>query len=170
MPELIKKGNSNYLNIDGFLYYKHSPSGSNLRDMQNVRIYWKCNKKKQCSATAIVIVNGATINVCKGGDPESHNQAPNREEVESLKLLAEMRREATDNPEAPPSRIMRKIQEAPPAVLAELSDRQNIKRQIQRERVKDMPTNPQNIEDLLEVQEKYKKNHCRRKLFDLRFI
>lgn len=45
----------------------------------------------------------------------------------------------------------------PSAVLAELPDRQNLRKCVQRERLRDLPSNPQDIEDLREIPDKYRK-------------
>lgn len=75
----------------------------------------------------------------KGDDVESHDHAPNPEEVQALLLLTSMKKHASEHPEEPPSKIMRRLQDAPKAVLAQLPERENIRKQIQRERLKDLP-------------------------------
>ena len=147
MAEIIRKGKTCYLIYKGFIYIKHS-SGN---------IYWRCQDCKVCATRLVVDANGHIIIVKKGGDASSHSYAPDPEAVTALKTLCSMRREATEHPEAPPARIMRSLQEAPPAVLARLPDRENIKKQIQRERLRELPTNPRSINEMREIPDKYQK-------------
>ncbi|CAB0041612.1 unnamed protein product [Trichogramma brassicae] len=149
--ELIHKGGTTYLHYDGFLYLRHSRKG--------LTSYWRCQRKPQCAAKITIIHNGNDIIVKSGGDVESHepNHAPNPEEVEALKLLSDLKREAREHPEAPPSRLMRRLQDASPAVLAQLPDRMNVRKQLQREHLKEMPSNPVDIEDLESVPDKFRR-------------
>ncbi|CAB0037295.1 unnamed protein product [Trichogramma brassicae] len=112
--------------------------------------YWRCQRKTQCSARITTVQNGHELTVKKGGDAESHEpaNAPNPEEVEALRIMSNLKRKAAEHPEAPPSRLMRCLQDADDAVLAQLPDRMNIRKQLQRERLKEIPSNPTSIEDL----------------------
>lgn len=74
-----------------------------------------------------------------------------------LLLLSTIKRQSTEHPEIPPARIMRILQEAPSTVLAQLPERQNIKKTIQRERSRNFPTNPRLIGELAEIPERYRK-------------
>ena len=119
MAELIQKGKTVYLHFCSFLYYKH------LSNKETV--YWRCRRKNECPARVSTESNGHEIIVRKGGEATAHTHAPNREEVQALQLLSGMKREATEHPEEPPSRILRRLQGAPSSVLAELPDQENIK-------------------------------------------
>lgn len=55
-----------------------------------------------------------------------------------------------------PGRILRLFQDLPASVLAKLPDRVNSAKQVQRERLKEMPSNPQSIQELEEIPDKYK--------------
>ncbi|KAL7286790.1 hypothetical protein TKK_0018935 [Trichogramma kaykai] len=115
--------------------------------------YWRCQRKPQCAANINIIHNGNDIIVKSEGDAKSHepNHAPNPEE-EALKLLSDLKREARENPEAPPSRLMQRL-------LAQFSVRMNVRKQPQRERFKEMPSNPVDIEDLKSVPDKFPNNN-----------
>lgn len=148
MAEIIKSGRSIYLHINGFLYYKHSNGRSTVR-------YWKCRRKDQCPARATTENDGHTLKIIRGGNLDEHSHAPNREEVEALRVLTGIKRKASEHPDMPPVRIMQVLQDVPNAVLAELPDRENIRKRIQRERLKEMPANPRTIQELQEIPEKF---------------
>lgn len=149
MAELVIKGKTSYLCYKGYIYIKHSSSAASK--------YWRCKFHRECSARLTSTVDDeGNIVVKKGGDVESHNHAPNPEEVQALKLLTSMTRQASEHPDEPPSRIMRRLQDAPKSVLAQLPERENIRKQIQRERLKELPTNPTSIEDLQEIPDRYR--------------
>ena len=148
MAEIIKSWRTSYLHIDGFLFYKHSHN-------KTVR-YWRCKRQSQCSARAITDCDGATLSI-RRHSLEDHSHAPNREEVEALRLVTGIKRKAAEHPEAPPVQIMRSLQNVPSSVLGELPDRENIRKCIQRERLKNMPPNPQNIQDLHEIPTQFRK-------------
>lgn len=101
--EIIRSKKSVLLNIDGYLYYKHSG------DPQR-RAYWICKKKESCGVRSITVVKNGIINVVKGPDDEDYehiNHAPNPEEVEAAKIVNNLKRAADQHPEEPPSRILR---------------------------------------------------------------
>ena len=51
---------------------------------------------------------------------------------------------------------MRRLDTVPPEVLAEMPNRDNIRKSIQRERLKDLPSNPTSISDFGEIPIKFK--------------
>ena len=62
-----------------------------------------------------------------------------------------MKKRATEQPEAPPSVLLRELSEAPSEVLSQLPDRQQLRKMVVRERGKDLPLNPMNLEELEEI-------------------
>ena len=145
--EIIQKGATTYLHHKGFIHLRHSRGSGNT-------VYWQCNLLNQCPGRLTTECVGNTVRVRK---EKSHSHTPNPEEVKSLRLLANIKRTAAEQPEAPPARIMRCLQEATPAVLAQLPDRTNIRKQIQRSRLKELPSNPQSIAALREIPDVYRK-------------
>ena len=137
MAETIESGRTTYLHIDGFLFYKHSCGAGDVR-------YWRCRKQHECSARATTI----------GVDPilverhSNHTHVPNREEVAAMKVIGGIRRKAREDVAALPVQILRDLQNTDSNVLAELPDRHNITKRIQRERLRGMPTNPRKVENL----------------------
>ena len=95
--ELVPSPRGFYLHIDGFLYYKHSSSGN--------RQYWNCRRKEECNARAITDMH---LNVQKGPNESSHDShAPNREEVEALKIQGRIKKIAKEKAGVPTARILR---------------------------------------------------------------
>lgn len=97
--ELVASRKSNFLHIDGFLYYYRRESKG--------RTYWKCKKCSECSATAITSSGDAEIIVHKGPDKSPHIHAPDLEAVNALKIVNKLKRVATEHPEAPPAQVLR---------------------------------------------------------------
>lgn len=129
------------LHIEGYLYYKHSENKG--------RFYWNCRKKGEYSARAITSNHVQSIIIHKGPAKFEHNHAPNLEEVNALKIMTDLKRKATEHPEAPPAQILRsELQNVPASILAELPERANINKAIARERMKNMPPNPRRMEEL----------------------
>lgn len=77
--------------------------------------------------------------------------------MKALRVTGAMKREAADHPEAPPAQIIRKLDMLPSEVLSEMPDRENIRKSIQRERLRGLPKNPTTIEELGEIPLKFKK-------------
>lgn len=146
--ELIASGKKKFLYIDGHVYYHHYT--------QNNSTYWNCRRKDRCRARAITIGSGKELIVRKGPKDSLHSHAPNREEVQALTVMSGIKRHAADHPQEPPARIMRGLHGVHASILAELPDRHNIRKIISRERTKEIPSNPQKIEDLGKIPEKYR--------------
>lgn len=73
-------------------------------------------------------------------------------------MVNNAKRRAEAHPEAPPAQVIRiEYQNLPAGVLAELPERYNMTKAIQRQRLKNMPTNPRTLEDLGELPENFKK-------------
>ena len=140
-------GRYTFAHVTGLLYVKSSSYGNTK--------YWKCRDNSTCSARKITFSAGNSLLIKKGGKIEDHNHAPNREEVKALKIVSSLKISACDHPERPPSAILRITQNAEPAVQAYLPNRENLRRNIQRERLRDMPSCPTLIEDLGEIANKF---------------
>jgi len=150
MVEIINSnGRGKLLHVDGYLYYKHSENKG--------RFYWCCRKKCECSARAITSNSGQNIIIHKGPQSSIHNHAPNLEEVYALKVMTDIKRKASEHPEAPPAQILRtELQQVPAGILAELPERQNIRKAITRQRVNNMPSNPRSMNELHELPNQFK--------------
>ncbi|XP_043462872.1 uncharacterized protein LOC122498936 [Leptopilina heterotoma] len=72
--------------------------------------------------------------------------------------MENLKREAEMHPECPPEQIVREnLCDLSPAVLAQLPERENLKKTMRRERRRKLPPNPKSLEDLNELPESYKK-------------
>lgn len=91
--ELIKSRKGNFLHVDGFLYYYHSCPKNH--------VYWNCRKKDECLARIITapVIDTEDIVIYKGIDKSPHTHAPNREEVEAVRIVAGIKRVAEEHPE-----------------------------------------------------------------------
>lgn len=139
--EIIKKGNCTYGHLDGFLYSASDSKG----DVK----YWKCRERGTCGARLSTVSTGRNVLVRKGGSPDSHkNHGPDPEAVEALRISANLRREAQEHHDRPPTAVMREAYDANEAVQARLPDIGNIRRGVQRERLRLLPPNPRNIQEL----------------------
>ncbi|XP_043465180.1 uncharacterized protein LOC122500349 [Leptopilina heterotoma] len=147
--EIITKGKTRYLHVNGFLFTKHSTG-------VNSKVYWRCRKRQQCGAKATTIGTGNSVSIISVGSDDSHCHAPDREEVDALRQVSNLKRAAVDQPECPPARILRLLQKIPPATLAKMPERPNAVKQIQRERMKEMPSNPLTAQDLKEIPDLYR--------------
>ena len=121
------------------------------------RKYWKCRRKTECSARLVTFSTGRNVFIRSGGAPQSHSHAPNPEEVQALRLMGSVKRAAADHPERPPSAVMRMVQDAGPAVQAHLPSQECLRKNIRRERLRNMPSNPTTIEGLNEIPDQYRK-------------
>lgn len=103
MAELIESRSKKLLNIQGFLYYKHSGE-------MGKQIYWECKNKESCKATAITSGGSENIEILKGPfGPKVSVQvhAPNLEEVEALKHINNLKKKVTDQSDASPAILVR---------------------------------------------------------------
>ena len=149
MAEIIKQGNKTFLHFKQFLYLRRSNGTRGV-------VYWRCRGRNECSAALITVTDGGKISIREGGDANSHSHTPDPDEVAAVKLFANIKENASQNPEVPPERCLPALSGLHSAKMVQLSDCENIKKQIQRDRIKNMPSNPQNIEDLGELPGKYK--------------
>ena len=154
--KLIRSRGSNFvLTIDGYTYYKHGPPKKNITK-------WVCKCKKTCYAWAKTIGGGSGITLVRGGPETSiHKHPPDLKEVLARQFVADLKAKARDQPEAHPALILRAIGDVDDPVLSQLSDRQNLRKAVAREKLRDLPTNPLSIEDLGEIPDKYKYTYDR---------
>lgn len=148
----FQKGGITYGHVDGFLY--------KISDKKGDVKYWKCldRENRGCSAR-LVTVPGPRNNfaIRKGGDTDSHTHPPNPEKVAAVRIVAAIKKEAIDHPERPPSAVARAVQNADEGVQAFLPDLQSVKKSVKRERLKNMPGTPMQIDDLESVPDIYRK-------------
>ena len=97
--EIISASVGRFLNVDGFLYYKHSGG---------FRRYWCCRKKGVCFARAITDGDDDNLIIIKGPQQSPHNHAPDREEIEAIRIGGRLKRLAQEHPELPPAQILRR--------------------------------------------------------------
>ncbi|XP_051164850.1 uncharacterized protein LOC127283797 [Leptopilina boulardi] len=148
--EVIPTNKSVRLSISGFLYYKHSTN------YKLSRIYWNCKKKDECHARATTSIDLENITLFKGPKQSPHNHAPNRDAVNAERIESRVKRVAEDHAELLPAQIMRReLKNVPSEILAQLPDRPNLRKQISRARLRQMPSNPIRIADLEEIPEQF---------------
>uniref|UniRef100_A0ABD2W215 FLYWCH-type domain-containing protein n=1 Tax=Trichogramma kaykai TaxID=54128 RepID=A0ABD2W215_9HYME len=71
--EIFKSGNSSFLHIDGYIYYKHSNG-------RNTTHYWRCQKIDSCRARATTTGDGESLILKTSGLSKDHTtNAPNLE-------------------------------------------------------------------------------------------
>ena len=150
--ELVANKNSFLLNIDGYLYYRHSPArGTNVK--------WKCRNKPLCFVSVTTTAIGPNIQIVRGGpDVSLHKCVANAEEVEGIKYIESGKRRAVERPDAPLAQIMSGMSNLPSGVLAELPSRSNVRQRYARARNKNLPTNPMSIADLGEIPAEFRKS------------
>lgn len=158
-PQIIGKR----LIMDGFIYYKTTSTAK--------RIYWECKRYRlgECKSRAITELPNPTtgkLNVIKRPALQDHAHSPNQNECQAEAAKIDIKRAAESNPERPPSAILReKLPKLSIGVLAMLPDRENLKKTMRRLKQKDLPTNPQTLEDLDQIPDRYTKT-----LLDEKFL
>lgn len=73
-----------------------------------------------------------------------------------MKVVADVKKKATDESDRPPVQILNDIQNVPARVLAHLPGTLALKKTVQRERVKDLPPNPRDLQELDDIPAKYR--------------
>lgn len=149
-PEII---NETRLFVDGYVYLRSSIPVSTTT-------YWKCPqlRQKQCGARAITVTAAGKVTVIKGPEKSPHTHPPNREFAEAEKIKVNLKRKATANPEEPPSRLIRnELAGVAAGVVAQLPERENLKKSVRIIRRKNLPKNPISLEDLPEITNQYSK-------------
>ena len=147
--EIIKSGRGQVLHIQGHLYYKHSKTKGITK--------WVCRLRKECSAW-VKTTGTRSLEVVRGGlDNSPHSHANNPELAKAKKLLARVKRHGREQRERLPVQTMRELSEAPPEVLSQMPSRDNIRKTIARERLKDAPSNPTSLNDLHSIPDDFQK-------------
>lgn len=88
--------------------------------------------------------------------PDGHSHQPDHDEVAAVKIVADIKKNASDQSEARPVHLLNGIQNLPARLVAHLPGTLALKKTIQRERTKELPPNPQNLEDLDAIPAKYR--------------
>ena len=147
--ELIPSRKTFILRVNGHLYYRHSENKSITK--------WTCRNRKTCYAWVKTVSSGRNVRIVAGGPEKSkHKEAPDLEKVRALKVIAKVKRHAIERPEAPPAQLIRDdLSDVGSEVLSQLPDRQNLRKMITRERLKDLPTNPTSLKDLADIPVQY---------------
>lgn len=144
---ITSSNNGRKLIYNGNIFYR--------RDSNKGRTYWRCARTKECSATAITAIINNTVSVLKEG---KHDHAPNQEAAAAELVVNRIKRSASAHPQATPAQILRQeLPRVPSGVIAHMPERENLKKQIRRERRKDLPPEPVRLEDLAEIPERFRK-------------
>lgn len=141
--------------VDGYVYLRSS--------VTEEKIYWDCNRVRNGHCTARAITNNPTLPtdviVLKGPSESKHTHAPNQEEVKAQEITYTPKTKAADNLEISAAQLHRtELEEVSCDVLSQLPECEAWKKQISRERRKDLPTNPKSLQELQELPEAYQKN------------
>ncbi|XP_051171104.1 uncharacterized protein LOC127287979 [Leptopilina boulardi] len=137
--------------LDGYIYYKNK--------INKNRYHWECRKLrlKECTARAIRTYEGGKIVVIKGPEKSPHSHPPNREEAEAETLKTAIKRHAEVHPEVPPAQIIRReLAGVSSGILSQLTERENLKKSMCRQRQRNMPPNPTSMDDLEEIPERFR--------------
>ena len=104
-PEIV----GNKLIMDGFIYYRSTKNAK--------KTYWECKRyceNKSCTARAITATLVSTertpvtqFTAFEHPTPKAHSHPPNQHECQAEEDKNELKRAAEDNPERPPSAILR---------------------------------------------------------------
>lgn len=140
--------------VDGYVYLRSR--------IVKEKIYWDCRLVRTglCAARAITNNPPAPTDVIllKGPEQSSHSHPPNQEEVEAEKITSRIKRKAAAHPEVPPAQILRvELAGVSDGVLSQLPEREALKKQVRRERRKDLPPNPRSLSELQELPDLYQK-------------
>ena len=101
---------------------------------------------------------GRSVLIRKGGTAASHaTHGPDPEEVTTLRIMGNMKRQAAEQVGRPLTAIMRQATEAITSVQARLPAAENIRKSLLYERAKDLPPNPTTIDELQELPDRFKR-------------
>ena len=153
--------------IDGYLYvYSREVSGTT---------YWDCKKvrDKVCKARACTKIIDGTVTVMKGPETSRHAHPPNHDEVAAEKIKFRVKARATERATPAvilqgicfscasvvicdyimPISIAEELAGASGRVLCHLPERENLKKAIRRKKRKDLPPNPNSLDELDDIPE-----------------
>ena len=153
----------NKLHMDGCVFLKSKT--------RNGRIYWDCRKVRggECRARAVTaeaLSPEGEVIFYKRPKIEEHTHVGNEEECLADNLRSSLKRKAEDNPERPPSAILREeLPGVPEGVLCQLPERVNLCKAMRRRRQRNLPPNPKSLLDLGELPDMYQ-----RTLLDEKFL
>lgn len=117
--------------------------------------YWDCIKLRQQECRARAITSGEGEYVVMVKDPD-HDHAPDREVAEAERIKYVIKQDALTNEERPPTAILRDVlRQVPQGVLPHLPDRTNLKKSIRTVRKANLPRNPTNLNELVQLPEEY---------------
>ncbi|KAJ8685810.1 hypothetical protein QAD02_021603 [Eretmocerus hayati] len=139
--------------IEGFIYVR-SKAG------QNGKLHWACQRlrKGKCSARAGTVQSGENITIIKGPDESKHSHpaAPDEAKAEIIKL--NLKRTAEEHPELPPTQIMRtQLAGMSAGVPSKLPERPNVNKALRKHRRREMPSNPQSLNEIETIPERFQK-------------
>lgn len=134
----------------GYIYHR-SRRGNN--SMQ----YWDCTKLRQKECRARAITSGEDENVVMVKESD-HDHAPDREVAEAERIKYLLKDKALSEGARPPTAIIRDmLEQVPPSVISHLPDRTNLKKTIRTARRANLPRNPTNLNELVELPEEFQK-------------
>ncbi|KAJ8670986.1 hypothetical protein QAD02_002245 [Eretmocerus hayati] len=139
--------------IRGFIYVR-SKAG------KNGKFHWACQKLRngECSARAVTVQSGEEITVIKGPDESKHSHPADPDEAKAEVVKRNLKRTADEHPELPPTQIMRtQLAGLRPGVLSKLPERTNVNKALRRYRRREMPANPQSLNELETIPERFQK-------------
>ncbi|KAK3911699.1 PKS-NRPS hybrid synthetase [Frankliniella fusca] len=111
-----------------------------------------CRKRPACTKRATTVTptgNSDTVEVIKFVE---HPHLPAPEAAAALKAYSQMKRTATEHPEAPPAQILRNaLPQVPSSTLAHLPLRESMKRTFNKRWQGNLPANPKTLQELGEI-------------------
>lgn len=163
LPKIVEKK----LYLDGFIFLRSK--------VEKGKIYWECKRlrAKECKARAITTEPDAQGNftITKRPEIDHHLHAPNQEECQAELLRIKIKRRAEEHPEEPPAAILRReLVQVPSGVLAQLPERENMKKSMRRIRRRNLPKNPTSLSELRELPDIFKRSLTQQRflMFDSR--
>ena len=137
MEVLVNTKGGQKVTINGFMYNKHRPS--------NTHMYWRC-VRHNFGCKGRLKANFDNTN------PElvtDHDHDPDQRKVQITKARAEMKRKASTFGSKPGQILAQITATVPPEAQAFLPDAEVCKRTMRNARSKNMPAEPDNIQDLV---------------------
>lgn len=147
--EFIRSKKGAWVLVDeGHLYHRTRANGASTN--------WVCSRKPDCGTRAITTgLPPDNARIKKAG---RHEHAPDQDAVAARRVVNAMKDEATAHPEEPPARIIRNaLADLGDEVLSQVPERPALKRTINRKRQKNLPRNPQCLQDIAELPDEFKR-------------